>query len=157
MIQMTYYYLIRSIIFVSLKASVVIVFHNEGRSVLLRTIHSVINRFNSKDSNHDLFLLSLIGSRHFHSTANAAIATIFVRTPSQFLEEVLLVDDFSDKEDLGEVRIIEKSPCYHSKTHKTRFFPGFEELHPDLPRSCPPGQKYEEGRSYQVSDRSKEL
>ena len=48
------------------KASVVIVFHNEGRSVLLRTVHSVINR-----------------------------------TPGQFLEEVLLVDDFSDKNDLG--------------------------------------------------------
>ena len=49
------------------KASVVIVFHNEGKSVLLRTVHSVINR-----------------------------------TPSQFLEEVLLVDDFSDKPDLGQ-------------------------------------------------------
>ena len=31
------------------------------------------------------------------------------RTPAQFLEEVLLVDDFSDKEDLGEVETIENN------------------------------------------------
>jgi len=44
------------------KASVVIVFHNEGWSTLLRTVQSVIDR-----------------------------------SPPQFLEEVLLVDDYSDK------------------------------------------------------------
>ena len=70
--------------------------------------------------------MSLTGSRHLHSTAKAAIVTIFVRTPSQFLEEVLLVDDFSDKEDLGEVRIIGKSPCYHSKTQTGRLFQGLK-------------------------------
>lgn len=64
-------------------ASVIVVFHNEGLSVLMRTVHSVINR-----------------------------------TPPQFLHEIVLVDDYSDKEDLkdklddyikrfhGKVRII---------------------------------------------------
>ncbi|XP_026463806.1 N-acetylgalactosaminyltransferase 7-like [Ctenocephalides felis] len=48
------------------KSSVIIVFHNEGWSVLLRTVYSVINR-----------------------------------SPDYLLHEILLVDDFSDKEHLG--------------------------------------------------------
>ena len=49
------------------KASVVLVFHNEGWSTLFRTVHSVLNR-----------------------------------SPPQFLEEVLLVDDKSELEHLHE-------------------------------------------------------
>ncbi|KAK5866660.1 hypothetical protein PBY51_020832 [Eleginops maclovinus] len=48
-------------------SSVVIVFHNEGWSTLMRTIHSVIKR-----------------------------------TPSQYLAEIVMIDDFSNKEHLKE-------------------------------------------------------
>jgi len=44
------------------KASVVIVFHNEGWSTLLRTVHSVLNR-----------------------------------SPPHMLQEIVMVDDYSDK------------------------------------------------------------
>ncbi|XP_073833113.1 N-acetylgalactosaminyltransferase 7 [Musca autumnalis] len=49
------------------KTSVIVVFHNEGFSVLLRTVHSVIDR-----------------------------------TPKHILHEIILVDDYSDKKNLGE-------------------------------------------------------
>lgn len=49
------------------KASVVVIFHNEAWSPLLRTAHSVVNR-----------------------------------SPPEYLHEVILLDDFSDREGLGE-------------------------------------------------------
>eukprot|EP00095_Tigriopus_kingsejongensis_P000191 maker-scaffold41_size498431-snap-gene-1.16 protein:Tk00191 transcript:maker-scaffold41_size498431-snap-gene-1.16-mRNA-1 annotation:"n-acetylgalactosaminyltransferase 7-like" len=68
------------------KASVILVFHNEGWSTLLRTVHSVLNR-----------------------------------SPPQFLEEVLLVDDKSELEHLGQPLedLIEK-PYYRGRVRLIR-------------------------------------
>ena len=66
-------------------------FHNEGWSVLLRTVHSVMNR-----------------------------------SPGDLLQEILLVDDFSDKADLGE----------KLETYIKRFrgkVSGVEQLQPSAP------------------------
>ncbi|KAH6925348.1 hypothetical protein HPB50_003889 [Hyalomma asiaticum] len=81
--------------------SVVVVFHNEGLSVLMRTVHSVINR-----------------------------------SPRQFLKEVVLVDDYSDKENLkgeletyiahnfprGLVRLLRNTILVGSTTPLLQFF-----------------------------------
>ena len=42
---------------------------------------------------------------HILNGIKVQVCSPVFRTPAQFLEEVLLVDDFSDKEDLGEVII----------------------------------------------------
>ncbi|XP_071454962.1 N-acetylgalactosaminyltransferase 7 [Hetaerina americana] len=68
------------------RVSVIIVFHNEGWSTLLRTVHSVINR-----------------------------------SPPQFLEEVLLVDDYSNKEHLKEqLQKYLKNPILQGKVRLLR-------------------------------------
>lgn len=68
------------------KASVVLVFHNEGWSTLFRTVHSVLNR-----------------------------------SPPQFLEEVLLVDDKSELEHLHEKLEAEiLKPFYHGRVRLIR-------------------------------------
>ncbi|XP_046388177.1 N-acetylgalactosaminyltransferase 7 [Ischnura elegans] len=68
------------------RVSVIVVFHNEGWSTLLRTVQSVINR-----------------------------------SPPQFLEEVLLVDDFSNKEHLKErLQKYLKNPVLQGKVRLLR-------------------------------------
>lgn len=79
-------------------ASVVIVFHNEGFSTLLRTVH-----------------------------------TVLLRSPRKFLREVLLVDDFSDKESLkGQLDdyIMENFGAFENDWKPPKEDPfGFEKLH----------------------------
>ena len=68
------------------KASVIMVFHNEGWSTLFRTVHSVLNR-----------------------------------SPPQFLEEVLLVDDKSELEHLHEKLENElEKPLYKGRVRLVR-------------------------------------
>ena len=68
------------------KASVIMVFHNEGWSTLFRTVHSVLNR-----------------------------------SPPQFLEEVLLVDDKSELEHLHEKLESElEKPLYKGRVRLVR-------------------------------------
>ncbi len=68
------------------KATVVLVFHNEGWSTLLRTVHSVLNR-----------------------------------SPPQFLEEVLLVDDKSELDHLHEpLEKLLEQPYYRGRVRLIR-------------------------------------
>ena len=68
------------------KASVILVFHNEGWSSLLRTVNSILNR-----------------------------------SPPQFLEEVVLVDDKSELEHLHEPLEEElKKPYYNGRVNLVR-------------------------------------
>ena len=71
-----------------LKASIVVIFHNEGWSTLMRTVHSVLNR-----------------------------------SPPSMLKEIILVDDFSNKDHLKE-----KLQSYVTKLNKVRLIRSKERL-----------------------------